>query len=325
MDWLYLIRAGLGLPDYWHPRLELQKDFLSGKIGLYPFSMDVKADYPGALDEHGIPVVYWGVNGEASPSPVNIILYGLGSHDAFIRTQDTRYYEQMICVLHWLQKNSVTLGQGIGWAYSVDMPVFGLKAPWHSGIVQGFALSLFVRAHQLDGSGIWSEMAYKTWIGFHHPIEKGGFRREVGSGVIYEEYPSPELDCVFNGMCHALIGLWESWRSDVVREAEMDFTRGLNGLRSHLPQFEFRGWSLYSLNSCLGKPLIASPYYQRANGICAQIIGLMMEDPDFSFYGERWVRAQESIRRRVRMSTRIAWDRFRRAPSLLHSDKSKTN
>ena len=41
--------------------------------------MDVKADYAGELDELGIPIVYWGANGEVSLSPVNIVLYGLGS------------------------------------------------------------------------------------------------------------------------------------------------------------------------------------------------------------------------------------------------------
>jgi hypothetical protein len=33
-----------------------------------------------------------------------------------------------------------------------------------------------------------------------------GSRRDVGDGVIYEECPGPKLDCVFNGMCIALIG-----------------------------------------------------------------------------------------------------------------------
>jgi D-glucuronyl C5-epimerase-like protein len=320
-----LFRAGLGLPDYWHPRLELQEDFLSGKICRYPFSMDVKADYPGTLDDRGIPVVYWGPNGEASPSPVNIILYGLGSHDAFIRTHDRRYYEQMIRVLRWLESNKVPLGEGVGWSYDLDLPSQNLKAPWHSSIVQGFALSLLVRAHQLERCGLWAEMAKQTWLGFDVPVEKGGFCREVDRGVIYEEYPGPELDCVFNGMCHGLIGLWEAWQSNLVKEAQTSFRQGLAALRFYLPQFDCDGWSLYSLNSCLGTPFIASPYYQKANGICAKIIGLMAEDQEFQTYAKRWLCSAGSLGRRVTMSLRIGWQRFRYSPSLLHSDKSKAH
>ena len=323
LDFMYLIRSGLGIPDYWHPYLEVQRDFLSGKISRYPFPMEVKADYPGQLDEEGVPVVFWGEGKKASPSPANIVLYGLGSHDVFIRTHNERYYQQLMCVLRWLEKHSVPLGAGIGWPHEVDMPVYRLKAPWFSGIVQGFALSLFVRAHQLDQTGPWARLAYQTWQTFHVPVEEGGFCRNVNQGVIYEEYPGPEIDCVFNGMCHALIGLWEAWRSGLVEAAEKDFQRGLNGFRYYLPYFDHGNWSLYSLNRCLGKELLASPYYLRANGVLAQVIGLMADEPEFYRYGERWLKLHKSIVRRVGMSLRIGFDRFSRAPSILQFDKAK--
>lgn len=323
MDLGYLVRSGLGIPDYWHPYLELQPDFLSGQIGRYPISMDVKADYPGQLDEAGVPIVFWGEGKKASPSPANIVLYGLGSHDVFIRTREQRYHQQLMCVLRWLETHGVPLGAGIGWPYEIDMPVYKLKAPWFSGIVQGLALSLFVRAHQLDQTGPWSRLAYQTWRSFHVSVEEGGFCRTVSQSVIYEEYPGPDLDCVFNGMCVALIGLWEAWRSGVVSEAAKDFRNGVNGLRSLLPQFDYGNWSLYSLNRCLGKPLLASPYYVRTNGVLSQVVGLMAEEPLFCTYGERWLKNSRSIVRRIGMSLRIGLDRYVNAPSMLQYDKSK--
>lgn len=322
---LYLIRSGLGIPDYWHPYLQIQTDFLLGKIGRYPVSMDVKADYPGQLDEEGVPVVFWGRDGRPSPSPVNIILYGLGSHDIFIRTRDQRYHRQFVSVLHWLKNHSAPLGKGIGWPCQVDMSFYGLKGPWSSSIVQGLALSLLVRGYQLEASGPWSSLAYQTWLGFHLPITEGGFCREVDRGVIYEEYPGPELDCVFNGMCCALIGLWECWRSGLVSEAAVDFHRGVSGLRSYLPRFDYGNWSLYSLNGYLGKALLASPYYHRANGLLAQVVGLMAEEAEFCIHGERWIKSSKSTIRRVGMSLRIGLDRYLGAPSLLHTDKSKNH
>lgn len=323
MSFLYLVRSGLGIPDYWHPHLEVQKDFLSGKIARYPTSMDVKADYPGQIDDEGVPVVFWNSDGTASPSPVNIILYGLGSHDIYLRGGDKRYLSQFQSASRWLANHHVPLGNGIGWSHDVDMPVFKLRAPWFSGIVQGLALSLFVRAHQLDSNSVWSELAYQTWLGFQLPIESGGFHRAVNEGVIFEEYPSPKLDCVFNGMCHALIGLWEVSQSGLVKQADADFRAGLNALRSYLPRFDHKGWSLYSLSQSTGSPHLASPYYVRANAVLAQVIGLIANDPEFTAYGDRWLRTSQSVARRIAMSVRIGIDRYRHAPALLHTDKTR--
>src|SRR5262245_36780935 len=112
MDLRYLIRSGLGIPDYWHPPLEIQTDFVSGKIGLYPILMDTKADYPGQLNQEGVPIVFFRKN--PCVFPVTVALYGLGSHDAFHNTRNESYYRQMMCALHWFENHRVPLGEGVG-------------------------------------------------------------------------------------------------------------------------------------------------------------------------------------------------------------------
>jgi hypothetical protein len=321
MSLAYLVRSGLGIPDYWHPRLDIRTDFLDGALSLYPVSMEAKADYPGEFSEDGVPVLF--VAGRRRVVPVAVALYGLGSHDALILTGEERYRAGMFAALRWLERNCVPLGKGIGWPNHDDLPVYGLRAPWFSGIVNGLALSLFVRADRIQFPGRWPELARETWLAYSHPIENGGFRREIEQGAIYEEYPAPELDCVFNGMCHALIGLWEAGRSGLAPAAMSDFESGVRALRSLLPRFDRNGWSLYSLNGCLGRPLLASPYYQRANGLLAKVIGLMAPDERFLSYGASWLRASESLTRRIGMSLRIGLDRYVNAPALLHEDKSR--
>jgi heparosan-N-sulfate-glucuronate 5-epimerase len=326
MDLVYLIRAGLGIPDYWHPHLEIQRDFLSGTIGRYPIAMDTKADYPGRLGKDGVPLVFYSEQAVGGVSPVSVVLYGIGSHDVFMRTHEERYRKQMTtCVLSWLENHCASLGDGIGWPSLVDLPAFGLKAPWFSAIVQGLALSLFVRACQLEEDARWLRLARQTWLGFRVPVQKGGFCREIDAGIVFEEYPSSQLDCVFNGMCHALVGLWEAWQSGVVGEAEEDFNRGVAALRSCLPRFDVDRWSLYSLNPCLGKPLLASPYYHRANGLLAQVISLMAGASEFAVYGQRWLESGNSILRRTQMALRIGFDRYRNAPELLGHNLLKRN
>jgi hypothetical protein len=107
-----------------------------------------------------------------------------------------------------------------------------------------------------------------------------------------------------------------------VKSTKPDFDRGVNALRAYTPRFDFEGWSLYSLNRCLGKPFLASPYYHRANGLLAQVIGMMADDSVFRLYGERWVKSSYSVIRRVTTSLRILLDRYLYDPSLLHFDKS---
>jgi hypothetical protein len=324
LDLPYLLRAALAIPDYWHPYLELQAEFLSGKIGRYPVTMDRKADYPGQLDDEGVPIVFWGPEKKASASPVNVVLYGLGNHDVFLRTRQERHYSRFLAVLRWLKTHNAPLGAGIGWPNHESVPMFGLKAPWFSAITQGLVLSIFVRASRSESTGPWSDLARKTWLGYHCPISRGGFCRDVDAGLIYEEYPGPHLDCVFNGMCCALIGLWEAWKSGLIPEAEDSFKVGVGALRSYLPQFDRGDWSLYSLSDCLSGGLLSSPYYHRANALYAQVIGHMARDAEFNNYGDRWLQTSKSLIRRVYMSLRIGIDRYVNAPSLLHRDKSKT-
>lgn len=321
LDLLYLIRSGLGIPDYWHPRLELREQVFTNGVRLYPLVLDAKANYPGPFNAEGVPVVY--LDTVSAPAPVTVILYGLASHDVFLQRGEERYRRQIMHAVNWLKKHAVPLGNGISWPYPEDLPVYGLKSPWFSAVVQGFALSLLVRAAQLDKDGGWDALARTAWLGYKLPADAGGFRRQVAAGVVYEEYPAASLNFVFNGMCHALIGLWESWKSGIVPEAEEDFRDGAAALRALLPRFSRGSWSLYSLSDCLGKPLLASPYYQRANGLLAITIGRMVEDEAIRSCGERWTAAADSFLQRTLMSLRISIDRFFHAPALLNSDRSK--
>ena len=182
-----------------------------------------------------------------------------------------------------------------------------------------------MRGSQFDDKGPWHSLVRKTRLGYHVPVESGGFRRNLSEGIVYEEYPARDLNFVFNGMCHALIGLWEAAKSGIVSDAEDDFKLGVQALRALLPRFSRGSWSLYSLSDCMGKPILASPYYQRANGLLANVIGLMVGDPEIRCCGDRWLAASDSILRRSLMSLRISVDRFLNAPGLLSSDKSKNS
>jgi len=122
MDIMHLMRSGLGIPDYWHPHVELQSEFLSGKLTRYPLTMHAKADYPGQLGAEGVPATFR--DGKACTLPVNVTLFGLGSHDAFLATGKEHYHQQLIWTLRWLEDHSVPLGEGIGWPDEADKPVW---------------------------------------------------------------------------------------------------------------------------------------------------------------------------------------------------------
>ena len=55
----------------------------SNQVGCYPISMESKADYPGEISEGGIPIVF--LDGRRMTIPITVVLYGLGSYDAFVK------------------------------------------------------------------------------------------------------------------------------------------------------------------------------------------------------------------------------------------------
>lgn len=311
----------MGIADYWHPRLAIRSGFSGESIGRYPIEKEGKANYPGKLSPEGVPVVFQGAR--ECVLPVTVVLYGLCSYDAFVASQENRYRRQMVCALRWLDNHAVSLGDGLGWLNLDDVSDVGRTTPWYSAIVQGYALSLFVRGYQLSLDERWRDLAYATWLGFRVPVENGGFRRQVGDMAVYEEYPGPELNFVFNGMCYALIGLWEGWRTGTVLEAKKDFDQGFSGLRCYLPKFDYYGWSLYSLGTNLGVPLLASPYYHRSNALLCSVMHQISGDVVFGCYSQRWLQFGKSLRRRIRMSLQIGIDRYLHAPALLHGDISR--
>ena len=117
----------------------------------------------------------------------------------------------------WVLKNGVYLsGQAhlpyeFDWAYK-NYPGGMLKATWWSGLTDGYAIVLMLRAYEYFGSPAYLEMATKLYESVTTPIEAGGSLRNFRGCPWVEEYVDPRIEpqkmsAVLNGAVYAAIGV----------------------------------------------------------------------------------------------------------------------
>lgn len=139
------------------------------------------------------------------------------------------------------------------WPYK-GYPSGGLKAPWWSGLTDGYAIILLLRAYDHFGEERFLKTAKDLYLSVLLPTDKGGSLSSKNGKPWIEEYVDPrfsseEMAYVFNGMVYATYGV----------EAYEEFSRDNLGLASRLydsifsltPAFDKDGWSYYDL---IGNP-----------------------------------------------------------------------
>ena len=83
--------------------------------------------------------------------PLSVAVYGVLSYYNFKESNDSSYYFKSIDqVKYFKDSTKVNLlfdGKGIGLPYKVNF--WDLKAPWYSGMTQGYAISYLLRYYEL--------------------------------------------------------------------------------------------------------------------------------------------------------------------------------
>lgn len=133
------------------------------------------------------------------------------------------------------------------WTYNFDYPVYGMTAPWVSGMAQGRVMELLLAAHALSGEAAFLEEARLAANALRVPVETGGVAIAAGEGLWFEEYARAGVDPpqVLNGHIFALNGLWHLSKVDSgYREL---FLEGAAALQELLPLFDAGVWSYYDL------------------------------------------------------------------------------
>ncbi|MDZ4181431.1 MAG: D-glucuronyl C5-epimerase family protein [Candidatus Cloacimonadaceae bacterium] len=214
--------------------------------------------------------------------------YGLQYNPLFIAAQAKRDYDEsprntqrFKQLSSWLAERAEYTDSGLWLPYGFDLPDYELRAPWHSGLAQAVALSVFARRQVLEPEGKWADLAKQTFNTLK-PGSKLTLETE-GGGLWYMEYPSRVDPYVLNGMMSILLELDTYHKLSGDKEASDLFERGYIGLITKLDEFDYHGFSLYGI----GTQKAGRKYHQKHIAQLAEL-NAIKPHPKLEYYQRRW-------------------------------------
>jgi hypothetical protein len=287
---------------FWHETPELNPNLSTHELGEYYMVFASKADYPGAYDENGIPMLDY--HGEIGPqyNPIAIAQWGLGNFNLYGRTGDRSRLEKTLLCADWLVRSLETNPHGLSvWNHHFDWEYRDtLRAPWYSGLAQGQGISLLLRAHRATGETRYAEAARKAFASFQCPVSRGGvtFTDEQGS-VWFEEYLVDPPTHILNGFLWAAWGVYDYALAAGDSQARELFTQAVETLRRNLPRYDTGFWSLYEQSGTRLK-MLASPFYHQLHILQLRVMHRLTGEAFFAEYADRWERYARNPLHRAR-------------------------
>jgi lantibiotic modifying enzyme len=215
-------------------------------------------DSIGSFDENQVPFIFQGE--KRYYSVVYVIQYALIQHE-FIMDGD-KIDERKKIMLHcidWLISESEDYLDSIIWRSKKNIQ-YNLEDGWVSGMYQGQAISLFLRAYQLFNDDEYLEIAKKAFVFFDINYEDGGAKRIDENGYLwYEEYPTDPPSYVLNGYVYAIFGLVDYYRVTKSNHAKELFDSCVVTLVNNVHKYDKWYWSIYDQK----KEQLVSYYYQK--------------------------------------------------------------
>jgi len=244
-----------------------------------------------SFDGNGVPMVFSAGINDYYYNPVTLSQYALSCFDAFIRENDSVYYDNFMNQAEWLFSNYDIINDSIiGYPYPFLLynPRVGdsLLPPWYSGMAQGHAASVLIRAYILTKNIEYMKLAKKSINFMFVPISGGGLMRYTPEGNIWiEEYPTREPSLVLNGYVFSLFSLLEYIAYnpediDLVNKTE----QCLNSLIISIPYYERENWLQY----CRYTPDLVSDWYMRFQTLQMNQLYVYTGDIYFYYIYEKW-------------------------------------
>jgi len=259
------------------------------RLAPYPFRWQGLEDFDYPKDAAGVPMVDIGRGIGLRHNPVTIAQFGLSRLQAYARRVSAADLNEAAACVRWLLKNCREWKRkyGIwGWIYDYDLPFYGPKAPWISGMAQGQAISLLLRFHQIETLPDIEAVTRQAFCAFLRSVADGGVVARFPDGApIFEEFPTEEPSRVLNGHIFALLGIHDYANVWHAREALDLFQTAIAGLKENLLRYDTGYWNLYDLH---GSRRLASPMYLRVHVQLLDILTDLTGDNFFHETGLRW-------------------------------------
>lgn len=240
-------------------------------------------------DDDGVPIVNYGM--------VDGTFIGLRRNPVFTSMAALEYYKdfkmngsdssrrQFLNNADWLTENAVRVGNYSNYEYDFDWPKYNLSAPWRSGMAQGLALHVMVRAHEISQDDKYLKSAASILNSFFVEVKDGGVTYKSDDGWWYEEYAHPNAvpSRVLNGMMYAVLGIHEYYDYTGDDNAALLLGNGISALKAEISRYDNGGYSDYDiLQTPSGKK------YHTVHIILSEKLYEISDEEIFKMYHEKW-------------------------------------
>lgn len=282
--------------DYWHcPHLHSE---LINR-GDYFIDFTPKTNYPGPFDSNKIPLLdlstqHWSKSNKVIYSPVVISQYGLGWYSKYLRDKQQSSLNIFLKVADWLINNLKTFkikGENV----SVFFMDYG-KPNVLSGMAQGLAISVLVRAYKITKNSEYLKRAVEAFNTFKLKIKEGGVV-DTSLGIpILEEWTDEPVH-ILNGHLFAFAGIIDLMNTKGLPKEDREnivpyYNKYLESTLKLLKRIDMFFWTKYSLRPTF-LPNIASYFYHKLHIEMMEGLYELTRISEFKFYSERWLRQKQ--------------------------------
>ena len=238
-----------------------------GKLGRYPLDFKprvLEGHYPH-FDSNGVPM--WPKqNGNGHfYHYTTMFSYALGQSDFYLVSGEEKYLKNLVAVADYIIKSG---REESGAIFLREVDDNDEHTGNISAMTQGEAMSVLCRTSLYTKDESYFNTALRLMAPFKIKTTEGGVLGEITktNSYWYEEYVSPPLNHVLNGMVYSLWGLRDVYLMSGNTQAKELFDKGAGYIAKALPYFDTGYWSYYWIPES-GRNYVASMMYHNLH-IC---------------------------------------------------------
>lgn len=219
-------------------------------------------------------------SGEIIYFPIAIFQYGLAAYDLLLLNQGDKndLQSKVIACAKWAVKNQQADGSWVTFAYeSPEYP--------YSSMAQGEAISLLLRAYQLEKNEIFLDIAKRAYKFMIIPIENGGTAKYEGEKIFFYECPADPL--ILNGWIFSIWGIMDYCKFFKTVDSSKILERTIKTLEETLPKFDIGYWSMYEDGM-----RISSPFYHALHIAQLNVMYDLTGNKIYKFYADKFIAYQ---------------------------------
>lgn len=220
--------------------------------------------------------------------PIRIAQFALHRYGLYCRASDPLARKDFMAQALWFRDRQSGTIEG---SYPFEFPwtKYGADSGWCSAMAQGQAISVLLRAAELEPQLGFADAALRAAMPFLVDVSRGGVVWQEGRDLFLEEVGNRHAPHVLNGCIFGLWGLWELWKRSGEGWTGVMVERCVNTLLRWLNRYDTGWWTLYSLMySGAHSPHLATLKYHAFHVAQMHVLASMFGEPAFGEAGNRW-------------------------------------